>query len=113
MPGFRIAAYYAKPAARCTYGLTVSCLQTVSYTHLTLPEIAQKIAELADKARNNKLKPNDLTGATFTVTNIGSEGALLDTPILVPPQAGILGLSLIHISEPTRREWLSRMPSSA
>ena len=57
---------------------------------LTLPEIAQKIAELADKARNNKLKPNDLTGATFTVTNIGSEGALLDTPILVPPQAGIL-----------------------
>ena len=62
---------------------------------LTLPEIAQKIAELADKARNNKLKPNDLTGATFTVTNIGSEGALLDTPILVPPQAGILGTAAI------------------
>ena len=62
---------------------------------LTLPEIAQKIAELADRARNNKLKPNDLTGATFTVTNIGSEGALLDTPILVPPQAGILGTAAI------------------
>ena len=62
---------------------------------LTLPEIAQKIAELADKARNSKLKPNDLTGATFTVTNIGSEGALLDTPILVPPQAGILGTAAI------------------
>ncbi|MGX4761169.1 2-oxoglutarate dehydrogenase, E2 component, dihydrolipoamide succinyltransferase [Corynebacterium minutissimum] len=62
---------------------------------LTLPEIAQRIAELADKARNNKLKPNDLTGATFTVTNIGSEGALLDTPILVPPQAGILGTAAI------------------
>ncbi|MEX3562222.1 2-oxoglutarate dehydrogenase, E2 component, dihydrolipoamide succinyltransferase [Corynebacterium phoceense] len=62
---------------------------------LTLPEIAQQIAELADKARNNKLKPNDLTGATFTVTNIGSEGALLDTPILVPPQAGILGTAAI------------------
>ncbi|WP_296205830.1 2-oxoglutarate dehydrogenase, E2 component, dihydrolipoamide succinyltransferase [uncultured Corynebacterium sp.] len=61
----------------------------------TLPEIAQAIAELADKARNNKLKPNDLTGATFTVTNIGSEGALLDTPILVPPQAGILGTAAI------------------
>ena len=61
----------------------------------TLPEIAQTIAELADKARNNKLKPNDLTGATFTVTNIGSEGALLDTPILVPPQAGILGTAAI------------------
>ncbi|WP_049147229.1 2-oxoglutarate dehydrogenase, E2 component, dihydrolipoamide succinyltransferase, partial [Corynebacterium striatum] len=62
---------------------------------LTLPEIAKAIAELADKARNNKLKPNDLTGATFTVTNIGSEGALLDTPILVPPQAGILGTAAI------------------
>ncbi|QPK78536.1 2-oxoglutarate dehydrogenase, E2 component, dihydrolipoamide succinyltransferase [Corynebacterium lizhenjunii] len=62
---------------------------------LSLPEIAQQIAELADKARNNKLKPNDLTGATFTVTNIGSEGALLDTPILVPPQAGILGTAAI------------------
>ncbi|MBK4178122.1 2-oxoglutarate dehydrogenase, E2 component, dihydrolipoamide succinyltransferase [Corynebacterium macginleyi] len=64
--------------------------------NLTLPEIAQQIAELAEKARNNKLKPNDLTGATFTVTNIGSEGALLDTPILVPPQAGILGTAAIQ-----------------
>ena len=63
---------------------------------LTLPQIAQQIAELADKARNNKLKPNDLTGATFTVTNIGSEGAMLDTPILVPPQAGILGTAAIE-----------------
>ncbi len=62
---------------------------------MSLPEIAKTIAELADKARNNKLKPNDLTGATFTVTNIGSEGALLDTPILVPPQAGILGTAAI------------------
>ena len=63
---------------------------------LTLPEIAQAIADLADRARNNKLKPNDLTGATFTVTNIGSEGALLDTPVLVPPQAGILGTAVIE-----------------
>ena len=63
---------------------------------MTLPQIAQQIAELADKARNNKLKPNDLTGATFTVTTIGSEGAMLDTPILVPPQAGILGTAAIE-----------------
>ena len=63
---------------------------------MTLPQIAQQIAELADQARNNKLKPNDLTGATFTVTNIGSEGAMLDTPILVPPQAGILGTAAIE-----------------
>ena len=62
----------------------------------SLPEIAAEIVELADRARNNKLKPNDLTGATFTVTNIGSEGALLDTPSLVPPQAGILGTAVIE-----------------
>ena len=62
----------------------------------TLPEIAAEIVDLAERARNNKLKPNDLTGATFTVTNIGSEGALLDTPILVPPQAGILGTAVIE-----------------
>ncbi|NOL63317.1 2-oxoglutarate dehydrogenase, E2 component, dihydrolipoamide succinyltransferase, partial [Corynebacterium ulcerans] len=63
---------------------------------LTLPEIAQAIADLADRARSNKLKPNDLSGATFTVTNIGSEGALADTPILVPPQVGILGTAAIQ-----------------
>ncbi|AFM07768.2 2-oxoglutarate dehydrogenase, E2 component, dihydrolipoamide succinyltransferase [Corynebacterium pseudotuberculosis] len=63
---------------------------------LTLPEIAQAIVDLADRARNNKLKPNDLSGATFTVTNIGSEGALADTPILVPPQVGILGTAAIQ-----------------
>ncbi|MBP3088002.1 2-oxoglutarate dehydrogenase, E2 component, dihydrolipoamide succinyltransferase [Corynebacterium sp. sy017] len=63
---------------------------------LSLVDIAKAIVELADKARNNKLKPNDLTGATFTVTNIGSEGALSDTPILVPPQAGILGTAAIQ-----------------
>ncbi|MCS4492420.1 2-oxoglutarate dehydrogenase, E2 component, dihydrolipoamide succinyltransferase, partial [Corynebacterium sp. ES2715-CONJ3] len=63
---------------------------------LSLPEIAQQIADLADRARNNKLKPQDLTGATFTITNIGSAGALSDTPILVPPQAGILGTAAIQ-----------------
>ncbi|WP_460499005.1 2-oxoglutarate dehydrogenase, E2 component, dihydrolipoamide succinyltransferase, partial [Corynebacterium faecale] len=62
---------------------------------LSLPEIAQAIVDLADRSRNNKLKPNDLSGGTFTITNIGSEGALSDTPILVPPQAGILGTGAI------------------
>ncbi|EEW49219.1 2-oxoglutarate dehydrogenase, E2 component, dihydrolipoamide succinyltransferase, partial [Corynebacterium efficiens YS-314] len=62
---------------------------------LSLPEIAKAIVDLADRARNNKLKPNDLSGGTFTITNIGSEGALSDTPILIPPQAGILGTGAI------------------
>lgn len=63
---------------------------------MSLVEIAKAIVDLADRARNNKLKPNDLTGATFTITNIGSEGALSDTPVLVPPQAGILGTGAIQ-----------------
>ncbi|SDR85739.1 2-oxoglutarate dehydrogenase, E2 component, dihydrolipoamide succinyltransferase [Corynebacterium timonense] len=63
---------------------------------LNLAEIATAIADLADRARNKKLRPDDITGATFTVTNIGSEGALLDTPILTPPQAGILGTAAIE-----------------
>ena len=63
---------------------------------LSLVEIAKAIVDLADRARNNKLKPNDLVGATFTITNIGSEGALSDTPILVPPQAGILATAAIQ-----------------
>lgn len=63
---------------------------------LTLPQIAQAIVDLADRARNNKLKPHELFGATFTITNIGSEGALSDTPVLVPPQAGILGTAAIQ-----------------
>ncbi|WP_293952022.1 2-oxoglutarate dehydrogenase, E2 component, dihydrolipoamide succinyltransferase [uncultured Corynebacterium sp.] len=62
---------------------------------LSIPEIAKAIVDLADRSRNNKLKPQDLSGGTFTITNIGSEGALSDTPILVPPQAGILGTGAI------------------
>ncbi|AKK11504.1 2-oxoglutarate dehydrogenase, E2 component, dihydrolipoamide succinyltransferase [Corynebacterium uterequi] len=62
----------------------------------TLVDIVKEIAELAEKARNKKLSPDDLSGATFTVTNIGSAGALLDTPVLTPPQAGILGTAVIE-----------------
>ena len=63
---------------------------------MTLPELAAAIADIADRARNNKLKPNDLSGGTFTITNIGSEGALTDTPILVPPQGAMLGTGVIR-----------------
>ena len=62
---------------------------------MTLPDLAQAITDIADRARNNKLKPADLSGGTFTITNIGSEGALSDTPILVPPQAAIMGTGAI------------------
>jgi len=62
---------------------------------LSLAGLARAIADLADRTRNNKLKPDELSGGTFTLTNIGSQGALFDTPILVPPQAGMLGTGAI------------------
>lgn len=62
---------------------------------LSLPELAKAIVDIAERARNRKLRPDDLSGGTFTITNIGSEGALTDTPILVPPQAGIMGTGVI------------------
>ena len=62
---------------------------------MSLPELAAAIVDIADRARNNKLKPNDLSGGTFTITNIGSEGALSDTPILVPPQGAMVGTGII------------------
>ena len=52
-------------------------------------------AVLAARARSNKVTPDELTGGTFTITNIGSNGALFDTPIIVQPQAGILGTGAV------------------
>ncbi|KAB3520852.1 2-oxoglutarate dehydrogenase, E2 component, dihydrolipoamide succinyltransferase [Corynebacterium sp. zg254] len=62
---------------------------------LSLPELAQAIVDVADRARNSQLKPNDLADGTFTLTDIGSEGALTDTPILTPPQAALVATGRI------------------
>jgi pyruvate dehydrogenase E2 component (dihydrolipoamide acetyltransferase) len=62
---------------------------------LSLGGLARAIADIAARARSGKLKPDELSGGTFTITNIGSQGALFDTPILVPPQAAMLGTGAI------------------
>ena len=62
---------------------------------LSLAGLARAIGDLADRTRSNKLKPDELSGGTFTLTNIGSQGALFDTPILIPPQAAMLGTGAI------------------
>ncbi|GAB39598.1 2-oxoglutarate dehydrogenase, E2 component, dihydrolipoamide succinyltransferase [Gordonia sputi] len=62
---------------------------------LSLAGLARAIADIAARARSNGLKPDELAGGTFTITNIGSQGALFDTPILVPPQAAMLGTGAI------------------
>jgi 2-oxoglutarate dehydrogenase E2 component (dihydrolipoamide succinyltransferase) len=59
---------------------------------LSFAETEQAIAELAKKARDNKLDPADFQDGTFTITNGGIFGSMLSTPILNPPQAGILGM---------------------
>ncbi|WIX78642.1 2-oxoglutarate dehydrogenase, E2 component, dihydrolipoamide succinyltransferase [Amycolatopsis carbonis] len=62
---------------------------------LSLAGLAHRIADLAARARANHIKPDELTGGTFTVTNIGSNGALFDTPIIVQPQSGMLGTGAV------------------
>ena len=68
---------------------------------LSLGGLARAIADIAARARSGNLKPDELSGGTFTITNIGSQGALFDTPILVPPQAAMLGTGAI-VKRPAR-----------
>jgi 2-oxoglutarate dehydrogenase E2 component (dihydrolipoamide succinyltransferase) len=62
---------------------------------LTLAGFAREIADLAERTRENKLKPDELAGGTFTLTNTGSRGALFDTPIVFLPQSAILGTGIV------------------
>ncbi|GAA0735281.1 2-oxoglutarate dehydrogenase, E2 component, dihydrolipoamide succinyltransferase [Dactylosporangium roseum] len=62
---------------------------------LNLGGLAKRIADVADRTRNNKLNPDDITGGTFTLTNTGSRGALFDTPIINQPQVAILGTGAV------------------
>jgi pyruvate dehydrogenase E2 component (dihydrolipoamide acetyltransferase) len=62
---------------------------------LNIAQLSQQIADLAERTRDNKLKPDELAGGTFTVTNTGSRGALFDTPIVFLPQSAILGTGIV------------------
>jgi 2-oxoglutarate dehydrogenase E2 component (dihydrolipoamide succinyltransferase) len=70
-------------------GLVVPVIKNAG--DLSIAGLAKKIADLAERTRNNKLSPDDISGGTFTVTNTGSRGALIDTPIVNQPQVAILG----------------------
>src|SRR5204863_2375082 len=74
-------------------GLVVPVLRDAE--RLSFAETEQAIAELARRAKSGDLKPVDLQSGTFTITNGGVFGSLLSTPILNPPQSGILGLHAI------------------
>ncbi len=62
---------------------------------LNVAGLARKIADLAERTRTNKVKPDELSGGTFTLTNTGSVGALFDTPIINQPQVAILGTGTV------------------
>lgn len=62
---------------------------------LSIAEMAKQIADMAERTRNNQLKPDELSGGTFTVTNTGSRGALFDTPVVFLPQSAILGTGIV------------------
>ncbi|MEE6260488.1 2-oxoglutarate dehydrogenase, E2 component, dihydrolipoamide succinyltransferase [Plantactinospora sonchi] len=62
---------------------------------LNLAGLARRIADLADRTRTNKISPDEIAGATFTLTNTGSRGALFDTPIVPSPQSAMLGTGAV------------------
>ncbi|MCU0787003.1 MAG: 2-oxoglutarate dehydrogenase complex dihydrolipoyllysine-residue succinyltransferase [Verrucomicrobia bacterium] len=75
-------------------GLVVPPLRNAE--RLSFAGIEKTVADLAARAKDNKLKPDELEGGTFTISNGGVYGSLLSTPIINPPQSGILGLHAIQ-----------------
>jgi 2-oxoglutarate dehydrogenase E2 component (dihydrolipoamide succinyltransferase) len=82
-------------------GLVVPVLQFAE--RLSFAEIERAIDDFAQRAAQNKLQPKELDGGTFTITNGGIYGSLLSTPIVNPPQSGVLGLHAIQ-DRPVARE---------
>ncbi len=75
-------------------GLVVPVIRDVD--QMTFAEIEAAIADFGKRARNGSLKLDELTGGTFSITNGGVYGSLMSTPILNPPQSGILGMHKIQ-----------------
>ncbi|TVS19276.1 MAG: dihydrolipoyllysine-residue succinyltransferase [Planctomycetaceae bacterium] len=75
-------------------GLVVPVIRNAE--RLSFAEIELQILDFAKRAEQNKLRPEDMTGGTFTITNGGVYGSLLSTPIINPPQSGVLGLHAIQ-----------------
>ncbi|MGC8967044.1 MAG: dihydrolipoyllysine-residue succinyltransferase, partial [Thermus sp.] len=82
-------------------GLVVPVIRDAD--RLSFAEIERQIADFAERARTKKLKPEELMGGTFTITNGGIYGSLNSTPLLNPPQVGILGMHAIQ-ERPVARE---------
>src|SRR5437868_1597732 len=86
--------YHLGVAVSTEKGLMVPVLRDCD--KLSFAQIEKGIAEMAGRARENKISVGDLQGGTFTITNGGIFGSLLSTPILNPPQSAILGMHAIQ-----------------
>ncbi len=75
-------------------GLVVPILRDAD--KMSIADIERSIGEMAKKARDGKLTMNDLTGGSFTISNGGVYGSLMSTPIINPPQSGILGMHKVE-----------------
>lgn len=81
-------------AVAVSSGLLVPVIRNAD--RLNLFGLAQAVNDLSERARNNRLKSDELRGGTFTITNHGVSGSLIGTPIINQPQVGILGVGLIE-----------------
>ena len=88
-------------AIATTQGLVVPVL--LNAERLSFAEVESAIADFASRAKERQLKPDELAGGTFTITNGGVFGSLFSTPLINPPQSGILGLHAIE-DRPVARE---------
>jgi 2-oxoglutarate dehydrogenase E2 component (dihydrolipoamide succinyltransferase) len=75
-------------------GLVVPVLRNAE--RMSFAEIEIAIGDFAARVKENKLKPDELSGGTFTISNGGVYGSLLSTPIVNPPQSGVLGMHAIQ-----------------
>jgi 2-oxoglutarate dehydrogenase E2 component (dihydrolipoamide succinyltransferase) len=82
-------------------GLVVPVLRNAE--RMGFAEVELAIADFAKRAQNGQLSPQELTGGTFTISNGGVYGSLLSTPIVNPPQSGVLGMHAIQ-DRPVARE---------
>lgn len=82
-------------------GLVVPVLRNAE--HMSFAQVELTIAEFARRAKENKLKLDELQGGTFSISNGGVYGSMLSTPIVNPPQSGILGMHAIQ-DRPVARE---------
>jgi 2-oxoglutarate dehydrogenase E2 component (dihydrolipoamide succinyltransferase) len=80
-------------------GLVAPVIKNVAA--LRVPEIARAIAKIAERARSNALKPDDMTEGTYSLTNNGSFGTFITAPVINQPQVAILSIDGVH-----RRPWV-------